>query len=503
MPSENNKRIAKNTIMLYIRMGFSMLVSLYTSRIILNSLGVVDFGLYSVVGGVVALFGFLNSALGASSSRFLTIEIGKKDFKQLNKYFSIAMTNHAALSLIIFILAETIGLWFLINKLNVPAERFPAVLFVYQVSIGSSIISLVQTPFNSLIIAHEKMGIYAIGGIIETLLKLGIALAIGFIPFDKLITYSSLILVVSLFMFGFYCTYVVKKFPYCRYKFQTDSRLYKTTLAFTGWDLLGNLSAVAQGQGLNVLLNTFFGPVVNAARGVAFQLQGSVVQFSSNFLVAVKPQIMKLYAEKKYEQMKSLIFNSSKYSYLLLFTLSVPVLFETEYIIIKWLGTIPENTVVFVRIVLFTALFNTMRNPIVTGLHSMGRVKLLNIFTGGVMILSLPVSYLLLHIGYPPHTVFVVTLVLTLVNQQIDIILLSKYFSLFKIQDYFKNVFVEVFGISIIILTVSYILHSTMDEGFFRLFVISLFSIFSVLISVLTLNKSIRLIVIDRIQSKH
>ena len=463
--------------------------SLYTSRIILNALGVNDFGTYNVVGGVITFFTFLNSSMAGATSRFLTIELGKQNYNQFKKIFNVSIVNHIILGLIIIVLAETIGLWFVENKLVIPADRKVIALWVYQFSIFSAFITILQVPFSATIISHEKMTIYAYAGIVESILKLMIAFSLTLIHSDKLLFYALAIFGTTIIMTIFYSLYVRKAFSYCRFQVQKDKILYKQTLAYSGWDLLGNFSIVAQGQGLNMLLNIFFGPAVNAARGIAYQIQGAITQFGNNFMLASRPQIIKYYAEGEREKMMKLVFNSAKYSFFLLWLLSLPVLIETKYILTLWLKNVPDHTIAFTRLVLLTSLITAFRNPFIAAMHSTGKIKLPNIICGFLLIATLPISYLFLKAGYNAETVFVIMLLITFSSMWIEWILIKRaiYFSI-------RAAISKVLFISLIIVLLSLILpiiiYYHIKYGFFRFCILSIISTLSVLISVFLIGMS-------------
>lgn len=310
--NSNNKRIAKNTLMLYFRMLIIMLVTLYTSRVVLSALGVVDYGIYNVVGGLVTMMGLLNGAMSVSTQRYLTYELGKGDMLRLKQVFSTCMTIFMILSLIVIILAETIGLWFLYNKMVIPEERMDAACYVYQFSILACILSLITNPFNATIIAHEKMDVYAYVSILEVALKLVIVYLLLVIPTDRLITYGILILASQFIVALCYIIYCWKKFSETHYHFYWDKPLFRELISYSGWNLYGSAAGLVKGQGLNILLNMFFNPAVNAARGIAYQINSAITQFFTNFYTAVRPQITKYYATGEINEMTKLVFRSSR-----------------------------------------------------------------------------------------------------------------------------------------------------------------------------------------------
>lgn len=418
--------------MLYFRMMLIMGVTLYTSRVILEVLGVEDFGIYNVVGGVVVMFGFLNGAISASTSRFIMFELGRKDYVQVTNVFSASIVNHLLIALLILVLAETIGLWFVNTKLVIPTERVSTALWVYQFSILSTMFSMMQIPYNALIIANERMGIYACGSILDSLLKLGIVFLLQTMEGDKLKIYAVLMFCVIAFMFFFYVVMCKRLFSYCSFRFNRDYRLHKTLLSYSGWELFGAFSGVAQGQGLNMLLNLFFGPAVNAARGIAYQVQGAITQFGGNFMTAVRPQIIKYYATGEIEKMMSLVFQSSKYSFFLLWIFTLPLLIEMEYVLSLWLTEVPEFTALFARLVLLLGLVNAWRNPFIAAIHATGKIKIVGIVCGSLLISTLPISYLFLKLDFAASTVFVIALFVTFISMWVEWILIrrSVYFSI-------------------------------------------------------------------------
>ena len=409
----SNKRIAKNTFILYLRMIFILCVGLYTSRIVLNTLGVEDYGIYNVVGGFVAFFSFLNGAMSNATQRFITFELARGDEKRQITTFSTAAIIHFVIALLIVIIAETIGLWLVCHKLVIPKERFVAAIWVYQFSILTTFVSIVSIPYNAAIIAHEKMSVFAYISILDALLKLVIVYLLTIVTFDRLIFYASLLLGISLLdrlIYGIYCKYHFKE---ARVKLIFNKKIFKEMTNIAGWSLFGNIAGVFYTQGLNVLLNMFFGPAVNAARAIAVTIQGVVTGFVNNFQMALNPQITKSYAIGDLNRMHSLIFASSKYSFFLLLLIVLPIMLETQTILTVWLKIVPAHTVWFARIILCILLIDALSNPLMISSQAVGRLKVYQSVVGGLLLLILPIAYITLKLGGNPEMVFIVHLIIS------------------------------------------------------------------------------------------
>ncbi len=393
-----------------------MAVSLYTSRVILNTLGVQDFGLNNVVAGFVTMFTFLNSAMAAATQRFLNYEIGKNNRDRLQQVFSTSVNIHALVSIIIFILAETVGLWFVCTQLTVPADRMEAVLWVYHFAILSTIVLVMSVPYNAAIIAHEKMGAFAYISVLEVTLKLLIVYLLTIGDFDKLKLYAVLMFAIQLLIRFVYGYYSGRHFPETHYKWFMDKNLFKNMTGFAGWNLFGTIAYIALTQGVNVLLNIFFGPTVNAARGIAVQVQNAIMNFCRNFQMALNPQIVKLYASDKLKEMHKLIYRGTRLSFFLLLLISLPVMIETENILRIWLKVVPEYTVVFTRIILCASLIDAIGNPLVTAAGANGKLRKYQSVVGGLLLCVVPVSYFVLKLGTPPESVFLVHLSILIIS---------------------------------------------------------------------------------------
>ena len=402
----DNKRIAKNTFFLYVRMMFVMGVSLATAGITLRVLGEVDYGLNAVLGGIVAMFSFLNGALSGACSRYLTFELGKRDFSRLKEVFNAALVVHLGLAVAIVILSETIGLWFFYNKMVIPPERMNAAFWVLQLSILMVPMTLTQVPYSAAIIAHENMSIYAYTSIADVLARLGMLYLLCISPYDKLITLSVLSCTWSLAMILFYRVYCIRRYKETAISLCKDWVLYRGMFAYAGSDLIGNVSVLAQGQGLNLLLNTFFGPVVNAARGIAYSVQGIVAQFSNNFMTAARPQIIKSYAEGDIDGMWRLVERSSWFSCYLLLLLALPIYLEADFLLKLWLGKYPDHTLSFLLLIIIHCMIQSVKAPRSTVFHATGHLLLSNVIIGSILCASFPMAYIALRLGGSPESVF-------------------------------------------------------------------------------------------------
>lgn len=471
--SDNNKRIAKNTLLLYFRMLFMMIVSLYTSRVILNALGVEDFGIYNVVGGVVAMFSVISGSLSAAISRFITYELGKGDQSKLNKIFSASVTIQLLLSLIIVVLIESVGVWFLNAKMTIPAERMTAANWVLQFSIVTFVINLISVPYNAAIIAHERMSAFAYISILEAVCKLTIAFLIMVSPMDKLIFYAILMCMVSVivrFTYGHYCK---KHFAECTYHFHWDADILKKMFGFAGWNFIGASSAVLRDQGGNIVINLFYGPTVNAARGIAIQVNSAIMGFVSNFMTALNPQITKSYASGDREYMMTLIFQGARLSFYMLLLLSLPVLVNTHYILVLWLKLVPEHAVLFVQLILIFAMSESISNPLVTAMLATGKICNYQIVVGGLQMMNLPISYVCLRFGCIPETVLVVAIAISQCCLAARLYMLRRMIGLSSIQ-YMKKVYFNVIAVALLSVMIPAILSMYMEESFLSFAILSL-----------------------------
>lgn len=448
--SENNKRIVKNTIILYFRMFLIMAVTLYTSRIVLKMLGVDDYGIYTVIGGVVTIMGVLNGAMAAAVQRYLTFELGKGDSVRLTQTFSMCMTIFLIFAILLLVLAETIGLWFVNKQLVIPENRIVAANWVYQFSILAAIATLLYTPYNAIIIAHEKMSVFAYVSILEGILRLIVAGSLIIFPYDRLIAYGGLLLLTAIVITGIYIVYCVKNYEECRYHFYWEKGLFNQLLSYSAWNMFASVAYVVKGQGLNILLNQFFSPVINASHGIASQVNSAATQFFTNFYTAVRPQITKYYAQGNLKEMFGLVFRSSKLSFYLVWIISLPILIETPYIIHLWLGQTPDYVIPFTRIIIVISTIEAMATPLMTTAQATGHIKLYQLLVGTLTLLIVPISYVFLrYLSFPPTIVLWVSLLISVINLFIRLWIVHRLVN-FPVWLYIKKIFITASLIAIL-----------------------------------------------------
>lgn len=411
--SEANKRIAKNTMLLYGRMGLMMIISFFTARITLEALGVVDYGINNVVGGLVSMFSLISGSLTASAGRFITFGLGEGNKEKLNRIFVTAVNIHIILAIIVVIAIETIGIWFLVNKMVIPPDRLVAAHWVLQCSTIGFAIGLLSTPYNAAIIAHEKMGVYAYFSIFDAIARLAIVFSIKYYGGDKLILLAVISLIPTIVKQFYYWYYCKSRFEECHYNPSWDKKIFKEMFSFAGWNFIGASSAQLKDQGVNIAINMFHSPAVNAARGIAMQISGIVGQFTGNISMAIHPQITKEFAAKDYARMHNLMFKGTKIVYFLFMTISIPIFFEIETILYIWLGQVPEHTVLFTRLVLVLCLSEIISSTLITAQLATGKIRNYQIVVGGTQMLNFPVSYMLLYLGFFPEITLVVAIAIS------------------------------------------------------------------------------------------
>ena len=460
-----------------------LVINLYTSRVVLQILGVTDYGVFNAVGGIVSLFSLLSSALTNSIMRFMSFELGKDNIEKQRQVFTTSINVMIAFSIVVLILGESIGLWFLNSKMVIPEGRIIAANWVLQGTLLIFIINLISIPYNASIIAHERMGAFAYISIVEALLKLLLIFSLYLLDFDKLISYTCLLVVVAFvirFIYGYYCK---KRFEECSYAFSFDMQFFKEIIGFAGWNFLGRGARVINEQGVNLLMNVFFGVYVNAARGIAVQVQGAVVQFVTNFTTALNPQIIKSYSDNNLGIMHNLIYRGAKLSYFLMLILSLPLCFETGMILKIWLGQVPEYAEIFVRFTLIAATIDVINGTIITGLHATGNLKKCMSIIGAVEIMCFVLTYLAFIIGMPPVSAYIVHILVYMFLTFLRVYLIKDYIGM-KFTEYLSQVFSRLLIVTCISIILPLIISIFMSDGILRLFLLPLFSILWTILSI-------------------
>ena len=454
--SENNKRIAKNTLFLYMRMLLIMGVTLYTSRVVLRALGVEDFGIYNVVGGIVVLFTFVNNAMVTSTQRFLNYELGRKDLEATRRVFSASVTIHLGIALLTLVLAETVGLWFLEHYIKYPADREWAVMLTYQFSILASCVNIIRTPYNAAIIAHERMSFYAYISVREAVLRLLVVYLLDLAFLDRLIFYAFLMFAVIVLVTACYYWYCKRSFTVCLYRFFWERGLYRELMGFSGWSLFGGIANIGASQGLNILLNLFLGVTVNAAMGIANQVQSAVYSFVGNFQTAFNPQIVKSYASGDHGYFIDLIIRTSKYSYFLLFAISLPLYLCCEEVLSLWLGEVPSHTVSFCRLMIILSLLDALQGPLWVSVQATGKIRNYQILMSVIILSNLPFGYLFLRLGYVPEVMLGIRCVLNALTLFVRLWYLRWLYA-FPIKRYLRDVLGRVIAVTAFVYPIAYL----------------------------------------------
>ena len=506
--TQDNKRIVVNTIMLYIRMFVIMAVSLYASRVILQTLGASDYGLYNVIAGFVSLFTFVNSTLTAGTQRFLSYSLGKADKAYTEGVFNTAFIVHLLFALFFFVMIVPIGYWYISEHLNVPLGRECAAMWVFLFAVLSTMVNVMQVPFNAAITSHEKFSIYAYMSLYDAAMKLLIVYLLQLSSFDNLVFYAILYFVVTLSTAFIYVIYCRCNIAECRMilRHGFDKKIFKEIGAFAGWNTIGSLASLSSGQGVNLVINYFLGTLINAARGISVQVTGIINQFVTNFMTAVNPQIIKLYADKNIDEMYKLGLNASKFGALLMICICIPFIIEMDYILYLWLGVVPEHTGIFTTLSLLQAIVTAVYTPIVTMLHATGRMKYPNIFCGFMLLLIVPVTYILLWANINVDYVIALNITPWVFALFISLCFLHKYTRV-DISRYFSEVILKIIIISAINVPIPLFISCNLSVSFIRLICVTLVSV--VITLLLTyfigidrkLQTKIKDIIINRIKS--
>lgn len=501
--SEKNKRVIKNTLFLYIRMILVLGISLYTSRLVLDALGIEDYGIYNVVAGIVTMMSFMTGAMSASTQRFLSYEHGSVT-NRVKDIFKMSVNIHAIIFILVVVLMETIGLWFLNNKLNIPAERLHAANWAYQCALISFGFSIMGIPYIASIVSNEKMGAFAYIGVLEVSLKLIVAFMLYLSLGDNLILYSVLLVFSSVFIWSLYFLFCKYKIKDTKYALFWDTELFKKLLGFTGWNLIGNIAVVTMNQGLNVLLNIFFGPTINASRAISNQVNMAIRGFSSNLQMSMNPLITKSYASGEHEYMQSLILKGSKYSFFLLLLLTLPVLLQTEQILSLWLGQLPDKIIIFCQLALVDSLVISLSGTLIAGAQANGNIKVYQIVTGGVLLLNLPLSYLLFLYGAKPEAAMALMVLISTIALSIRLLFVRRMIGL-SIRVYGKVVLSRVFLVTLLSCSIMWYLDSLMGSTFLYLIVESFTSAFVVICTIwlLGLEHAERKFILNKLSAFH
>lgn len=485
--TDNNKRIAKNTLLLYFRMLLMMFVTLFTSRVVLDKLGVTDYGIYNVVGGVVAMLGFLNSSMSNAVQRYLSFEIGKNNEAGVNRIFNVSLFAHAGIAVFVFVVMEIVGVWYLNTHMNIPAERMDAANWVLQCSIFTTLFTIVQVPYNAIIISKEQMGIYAYISILEVVLKLLVVYMLAIGNFDKLKLYSVLIMVATIgivMIYRFYCT---RKYKEAKFKFIKDWNLLKQIVGFASWNMLGELAWVFTGQGVNIILNSFFGPVVNAARGLAEQVNGAVNRFVANFQTAVNPQLIKNYASDQLGEMKTLLFRSTRFSYYLLLALSLPIILKMDFILHLWLKEVPDYTTGFCQLVLVSSLVSTLSNLLAQVARAYGKIRNYQIIVSIFLFLNFPLSYIVLKFGGSPLSTMFVNIGINAMLLFVRLRLTNRLIQM-TYGSFIRNVLFPVIIVTAVALVIPLTIYFMLDNSIISFIIVCLVSFVSVGVSTYALG---------------
>ena len=471
--NNGNSRIAKNTAFLYLRMLFILLANLYITRAVLKSLGVMDYGIYNVVAGFVSMFAFLNTSMSIGIQRFYNFEKGNGNFQTQSAVYNSALVIQLIIGIVTLVLLESFGVWYVNNVMIVPVERLFVTNCVFQFSAISLFLVIMQVPYSAVIMAYERMNFYAIVGVIDVLFRLVVVITLPYVSFDKLVYYGGLVAFVSFIDIVCYYAYVRRNFPNLVVEVHSAKRFFRPMLSFSVWNLLDMFAFTMKGQGLNVLLNGFFGPIVNAARGVAAQIMAAVQGFSSNIVTAFRPQLVESYAQGDYKRTNTLMFGMSKISFGLLYVLSLPVLLEIDYVLNIWLdGNVPQYTSIFTRLVLIDMLINSLNTPLSQVVQAVGKLKMYQIVRSIVVLLILPISWLALKLGANPTAVFVVSVAVSTINQPISMFLLHRIYT-YSYIEYLHRVLSPCVLLIIFSVPIPFIIQQCISQGLFR-FVITI-----------------------------
>lgn len=498
-----NKRIAKNSVFMTIRMVIVLAISLYTTRAILQVLGVEDYGVYNVVCGFVSMFAFLNTSMSNGIQRFFNFELGKNGVDGANRVYCTALHIQAILAIIIIVLTESFGLWYLHNKMVIPEGRMIAAEWIFQFSVLSFLFIIMQAPFSAAVMAHEKMDFYAVISVFDVFLKLGIVLILPLFVYDKLILYGILFSLISVINFCIYFFYCKKHFHEIKYRRLKENGLFKSMLGFSGWNLFGSFSGVMKEQGINLVINYFFGPVVNAARGVAAQVNGGLQSFVTNITIPVRPQVVQSYAQGNISRTMHLTYSISKLSCCFLMLMAIPISYEIDYVLHLWLGAnVPEHAALFTIIVFFTSIVNNLNSATSGVVHATGIMKDYQLWGSLIGVSSVPIAFLMLQFYPIPELALIAVMLCAALGHFVCLFVVKKLVGM-SVLEYFKEVVWPIAIVFVISVVITYPVHHFMSSGFLRLCIVTLVSVISVSLSLyyLALNKSERVLFSQMVKS--
>lgn len=500
----SQSRIARNTLFLYARMFITMAVSLYTSRVVLDVLGVEDYGIYNIIGGIVVLLSIISNSMTAATQRFITFELGSGDEERVSRTFSMSMIAHFIICGVILLLGETIGLWYVMNELNIPQGRESAAFWVYQISMLTIFINLVRSPYNASVIAHEKMSFYAYISILDVLLKLLAVLVLVFSPVDKLVLYGFLIMISNVIVLFAYYRYCTKSFNTCEFHFIIDRTYFKKLFGYLGWNLVGASATLGTQQAGNLIINKYLGVAVNAAYGVSMQVSGAINQFVTSFQTAFTPQLVKLFSQKRMDDFGELSRTSALLSYYLLFIIAFPIFVNIDYVLGLWLVEVPQYAGTFCQLLILYSLIDAVQAPLWIGINATGNIKVYEIWLSLVLILNIPLSIIVLSLGWPPYWVLIVRVLLNFITAIARCIHVKWQFD-FPIRQYLVQVVLRVLAVTLVVFAIWYFTSSlyTIDSfpSFFLMYGVSLIST-AIIIYYMGIGKSERAVLTSVVKSR-
>jgi len=488
--SSNSKRIAKNTTFLYIRMMVVMTINLYSVRLVLNALGIEDYGIYNVIAGVITMLYSVSSVLQTATQRYYSYSIGENTIERLRNIFSTSIYIYVVLSFIVVIFGETIGLWFVNTQLVIPEDRIYAANWIYQFSIFSFVATIIQIPYSAAIIAHEDMSIFSFISIAESILKVIAVLLIFIIPLDRLIIYGAAIFLISLLVLTAYVLVGLNKYAECRYKKPSEKTLFKELISFSGWSLFGSVAGVGMSQVNTILVNVFFGPIVNAARAISFQFNMALTSFVGSFIMAIRAPMIKSYAEESYLYLNKIFYLSNKFIYYCLLMICIPLMFEMDTILLLWLKKTDAQTVLFSNLILVYALIMSLNNPISIIIQATGHVKQYHVSVEIFTLLCVPATYILFKLGFPAYSTYIVMIIAAIASHAVRLICLKKYYKPFSYSEYFKSFILPAIAITIITSLLIFIIHNSIMNSTLRIFAVGILSVVCVVVLTILIGMS-------------